>query len=388
MKYRVKNIWLAGIAFLMLNACKQEPAYEIKGYFPGAPEGTVVYLDQDSVQIVNGKFIFKGRTDFPEFTTLKVKGINKYGISDYKGTRIWLENAKMDVQCPWDSLPDIYSYSVQMKISGSGLNDLYQNYRRENLALGSRDSLWKIYQQVYLFPSFEWKDVDVKAGMEVMQQMMKLSENRRKLSEKFILENPSSPVSLELLKGLLHGQDYTVAEAEEMINSLAPALKDLPAYVTLMDAFKAFVPTAKGEKYVDVTLINRDGKEVKLSDYIVPGKYNMLEFWASWCSPCRGEIPHLRHVNEVLKKDFNMINISIDEKDSDWQKAMKEERMVWTQLLVPGGFRGEACQKYRVTGVPYSLILDGEGRIVAGELRGAELDIVLTQLLGDKVRGL
>ncbi len=384
----MKNMWLTGIVFLALNACKQEPAYEIKGYFPGAPDGTMVYLSQDSAPIVNGKFVFKGRTDLPEFTALKVRGINKYGMPDDKGTRIWLENVGMKVECLWDALPDIYSYSEQMKISGSGLNDLYQKYRRESQKLGSRDSLWKIYQQVYLFPSFEWKDVDVEAGMEVMQQMRLLSENRRKLSERFIAEHPASPVSLELLTGLLRGQDYTVAEAEEMMARLDPALKNFPAYTKLRKVFQDFVPTARGEKYMDVILLNREGKEVKLSDYIVPGKYNMLEFWASWCGPCRAEIPHLRHVNQVLGKEFHLINISIDEKDAAWQKAIKEEQMIWTQLRVPGGSRGEACQKYRITGVPYSLILDGEGRIVAGELRGAELDIVLNRLLGDKARKL
>ncbi len=55
--------------------------------------------------------------------------------------------------------------------------------------------------------------------------------------------------------------------------------------------------------------------------YVKPGAYNMLEFWASWCSPCRGEIPHLRHLYEVCGKDFNMISVSIDERDTDWKKS-------------------------------------------------------------------
>ena len=128
---------------------------------------------------------------------------------------------------------------------------------------------------------------------------------------------------------------------------------------------------------MDVPLRDR---RVKKSDF------QIKSFRASWCSPCQGEIPHLRHVNELLGKDFNIISISFDEKDADWQKAMQEEGMVWTQLNVSGGFQREACQKYNIQGVPYSLILNGEGKIIAGEARGAELDLLLTQLLGDKAQ--
>lgn len=385
----MKDIIIISVALLFLVACKKEPAYVICGEFPGAPEGTTVFLGKDSTQIIGGKFTFQGRSDVPVLTQLKVRGINQWGMEGFKGTPIWLENTEMQVICPWQSIPDTYDFTEQMTISGSALNDQYQGYRKEVAVVRSeRDSLWKIYQKVYLLPSFEWKDVDVKAGMEVMAQIQAGRERRRKVAEKFIASHPDSPISLELLTGLLNGQDYTLEEAERMIGSLSPALKEIPAYAKLKAQYEAFILTAKGQQFIDVPLRDKEGKEVKLSDYIQPGKYNMLEFWASWCGPCRGEIPHLRHVNKVLGENFNIISISIDEKEAEWQKAMKQEGMVWTQLNVPGGFEGEACQKYDIGGVPYSLVLDGEGRIIAGEVRGAELDIILTELMPDKADAL
>ena len=94
----------------------------------------------------------------------------------------------------------------------------------------------------------------------------------------------------------------------------------------------------------------------------------MLEFWASWCGPCRGEIPHLRHVYQEYKdKGFEIISISIDEKKTDWDKAMKEEKMVWKQLCDPNGFNGPVAQKYNITGVPTCILLDKEGRIFKTE---------------------
>ena len=85
----------------------------------------------------------------------------------------------------------------------------------------------------------------------------------------------------------------------------------------------------------------------------------MPEFWASWCAPCRGEIPHLRHIYELCEDgNFNMISISLDQKETDWKKAVQEENMIWAQLNDPLGFEGPVRKDYRVNGVPFCLILD------------------------------
>lgn len=371
------------IAATLAYSCQREASYSIHGKFTGAPEGTVVYLGQDSARIDKGEFVFHGKADFPVLSTLGVKGTNSYGMPGLKGTPIWLENTDMQITGLWDSLPDIFAFSERIRISGSPLNEQYSNFRQQSAALGkNRNNLWKQYQKVYLVPAFKWENVKVADGMEVMQKIQNIASQRRQLSVDFISEHPDSPVSVYLLTGLLQGQHYTVAEAEKMISILDTSLISLPGYQQMLQAFKSFKPTAKGEKYIDATLRDKNGKEVKLSEVIQPGKYNMLEFWASWCSPCRGEIPHLRHVNRVLSDQFNIISISIDQKESDWKKAMEEENMTWTQLNEAQGFNGETVRKYGINGVPYSLVLDGEGRIVAGEVRGAELDLLLTELLG------
>lgn len=391
--FRLKQKMMKILGFigilLILAGCKTETGYQVKGHLEGAPEGTVVYLGEDSTTIVNGNFIFRGKVEAPVLAELKISSLNEYGYPDFKGTLLWINNENLQVECPWEQLSSVYGYTDRMKVSGSELNDLYRSYQKQAAQIGSsRDSLWKIYQKAYLEPLLSGETVDVETGMRVMREMRAIAAGKRQLAQAFIAKHPASPASVDVLSWQLTGQNYTVAEAQQMINSLDTTLSIIPAYQDLMDAFEAFRGTAKGEKYMDAVLKDQNGKEVKLSEVIQPGKYNMLEFWASWCGPCRGEIPHLRHVNEVVGNDFNIISISIDEDSDAWKKAMKEENMIWTQLLDELGWDGGVAEMYRVQGVPYSLLLDGEGRIVDGDLRGAELDIVLEELLGEKAKNL
>ena len=139
-----------------------------------------------------------------------------------------------------------------------------------------------------------------------------------------------------------------------------------------------------GEKYKDVEVLDRNGQTVRLSSLIPEGEYVMLEFWASWCGPCRAEIPHLRKVHEKYK-DFAIVSISVDEKESEWQKALKEEKMDWTQGRMEGGIYGEAAQQYHIMSVPMCLILDKEGRFYKSNVRGAYLDAFLEDLYAGKL---
>lgn len=134
--------------------------------------------------------------------------------------------------------------------------------------------------------------------------------------------------------------------------------------------------TAIGNHYIDGTVVTPEGKQVKLSSLIKKGEYTMLEFWASWCRPCRQEIPHLKKVHEKYK-DFNIISISVDERDADWKKAMAKEGMTWTQVRNPEGFGGMVMGEYGINGIPACLILDKDGNFYKTNMRGAYLDAFL-----------
>uniref|UniRef100_UPI003FEE6CB6 thioredoxin-like domain-containing protein n=1 Tax=Phocaeicola sp. TaxID=2773926 RepID=UPI003FEE6CB6 len=209
---------------------------------------------------------------------------------------------------------------------------------------------------------------------------------RKELQEKtlaFIPENPSSGVAFDQLVALF--SDFTVnysgKQIDEMRSWVADAWTGTPQLAALDSIVSRIKPVALGEKYADIDVQTPDGKTVKLSSLIPEGKYVMLEFWASWCGPCRAEIPHLVRVHEKYK-DFNIVSVSVDEKEADWQKAMKEERMTWTQARITGGIMGEEMKKFNITGIPMCMVLDGEGRFYRTNTRGAYLDAFLMELYG------
>jgi len=107
-----------------------------------------------------------------------------------------------------------------------------------------------------------------------------------------------------------------------------------------------------------------------------------VDFWASWCGPCRKEFPHLRSLyNEYRSKNFEILAVSIDESKEDWLAAIDNDKLSWTNVLATGGFNGELYQVFGLKGVPDNFLLDKEGKIVARNLRGSELKTVLDKLI-------
>jgi peroxiredoxin len=143
-------------------------------------------------------------------------------------------------------------------------------------------------------------------------------------------------------------------------------------------------PPAMGDRYIDVKLKNLDRKEASISDYTGKYKYVLIDFWASWCSPCIRENPTLLEAyGKYHSKGFEIIGLSLDEDHSRWSQAVKRLGITWPQLSDLGGWKSLAARTYKVNSIPASFLLNAEGVVIAKDLRGEELSAKLRELLGE-----
>jgi peroxiredoxin len=132
----------------------------------------------------------------------------------------------------------------------------------------------------------------------------------------------------------------------------------------------------------DFSLPDPSGKQVKLAD--LRGQYVLVDFWASWCQPCRAENPKVAKAYTAYRgKNFTVVSISLDKQSARaaWLKAIQDDGLTWPQVLDLGGFNTEVTQHYAITSIPQNFLLDPQGRIVAKNLRGDALTQKLAQVL-------
>ena len=392
---------LYGIVCLgTLVACQREPGYKISGSVPGTPDGMKVYLYNwntpvDSSVVKGGKFVLTGKVDVPtryqlliDLSPDKVESYEK----DLRGSDVFVENVDIKYESPSiDSLPSRNSFLRNVKgnviVTGSPVHDLFLSYQEKIKPYRTKNSeAWNKYLKVYHIPALDGV-FNTREGIALAREMNDAQKEITRIQWDFIKANPKSPVSVDVAQNMVYSAKFSKAEMENLLQTIDPSLRETAGYKQLQKSLEEIAPIALGEKYRDLELVDENGKTVQLSDYVKPGQYNMVEFWASWCGPCRGEIPHLRHVYDAYGKGkdaFNMISVSIDDKEKDWKQALKEENMKWTQLCDLKGWKGEVINKYKIQGVPFCLILDKEGRIIDHGVRGSELDVLLIKYLGDR----
>lgn len=396
---------LAAVALLAGCQPGAGPGYTLDGVLTGGEASTgMAYLQRqmpdgqmvstDSATITDGKFSLKGHVDRPQMYTLRID-LRTDPTESVQGkvfaSHFYLENSPITFEGNLKTLPGVF-YDPERPleapvIKGSATEDFYARFRADIKPVS--DSLTVIdrrYWEEYTAPMMndkEHKHDYTEVGVALVKEEARWRKELQEKTLAFIRENPSSVVAFDQLVALF--SDFTVnysgKQIDEMRSWVADAWTGTPQLAALDSIVSRIKPVALGEKYADIDVQTPDGKTVKLSSLIPEGKYVMLEFWASWCGPCRAEIPHLVRVHEKYK-DFNIVSVSVDEKEADWQKAMKEERMTWTQARITGGIMGEEMKKFNITGIPMCIVLDGEGRFYRTNTRGAYLDAFLMELYG------
>ena len=173
----------------------------------------------------------------------------------------------------------------------------------------------------------------------------------------------------------LDGQKALVAAANERTLATS-AMQSIAERIAIQER------TAIGQPYVDFCMTDPEGNPVALSDYVDKGKYILIDFWASWCGPCRAEMPNvLKAYNRYKDKRFDVVGVSLDSNRDQWLKAIEEEGIPWIQVSDLKGWESAGAKAYAVRSIPHTVLLDPQGKIIARGIRGEGLHKKLAELL-------
>lgn len=357
------------------NNKNQNTGYIIRGTLKGIPAGTVKLLSYneddrtsqtiDSTTFKDGAFELKGKAD-PQMVSVKIEPGNWT-------FRVFLDNAALTITADTTG-SEYYDYTKYGEVKGAMIKNFTEtgskNY--DDWMRYQNDPEQKKYEPVFreLGKKIETtEDIDEQYKYrDQMDSVRKLlNEWKQNWIKNYIANNSNSVAGAYMLRDLYSWySDMPLKDMESMVAGIQGEAKNSKYYSSLETILAKRNAVAPGSVAPDFTLRKRDSSLFTLSS--LKGKYVMIDFWASWCHPCREAIPHWKEVyKKYHDKGFDIVSVSDDSRWKDWFKAMDKEKMPWTQVCDEFPVKNMPAKigsLYMTTYIPFYVLLDKEGRIL------------------------
>lgn len=365
------ELWAWIVLCMIVTSCNQNNGYEIDGSVKGLKDG-YIYLQVigvdgpikvDSTEVFDGQFTLEGIVKKPTLCYLG-QGDNLRGA-----ILLYVENNKISINGVIDDLKNV-------EIVGSKTQDDLRDYNQKNDAFSLELRKYRSKYSDLLRDIENNRESIIKIGNDIDD----LKYQQRKYQLDYVKEHPNSYVSSYILNSISYYLDLT--ELENIFALLTPGVRQSYEGQVIENRIKVLKSTQIGAIAPDFTMPDINGNPIKLSDVYKQNKYTLIDFWASWCSPCRIENPNVvRAYNKYNKNGFGVFGVSLDKNRGSLERALVKDGIVWPNVTDFKGWRNAAAELYGIKTLPSNILVDREGRIVARNLREEALHQKLEELL-------
>lgn len=363
----------------IFSAC-QADGFRIKGEVPTLNNGDTLLLisdiksniPSDTLIVKDGKFELEGDADSTRFCMIYSKKDGSNINTTDRMINFFIEPGTIKLKLA-DKVSDSH-------VSGTPCNDQWQQMNDAYATIGQE--MMKISEKLSLGMSHEEERLEIKKVME-------LQERFKKIVTEYAVNNADNEFGYFLLTiydntDMRTEQEWLIdaGTRTDIIKKMPKKMQQRQDIVRMMDRINKLKTTSEGSIMPDFTMDGIDGKPMSALAEIRKNKVTVIDFWASWCGPCRAEMPNMvKMYDEYKDKGLGILGVSLDSKRGDWEGASKRLGVKWPQMSDLKGWDNAAARMFNIQSIPQTIVVDGNGKILKKGLRGEELEAFVAGLL-------